>query len=131
MDFFVSKGAPNPVKKAAAKAAPKMKQKNDKKEMKRFVLTTKQDDFWVPMTQNEINGLLAKLETEDPVTYRVLKQIPGALDQLAVPELPDHIPIYDHWEKAAKRILLGHFYHVETGRLLDFPCSSRRQSLED
>jgi len=39
-----------------------MKAKNDKKEPKRFVLTKKVDDFWVPMTQEEINQLYSQLD---------------------------------------------------------------------
>jgi ankyrin repeat protein len=102
VDLFVSKGAPPPAKKASRPPPRPSKPKTDKKEPKKFCLTKQVDGVWVPLTQAEIQSLITALETENPQVAAVLKKEAGALDNLQIPAVPDHVPIYDHWEKAAK-----------------------------
>ena len=59
----------------------------------------------------------------------VLKD-PSTVDQLQVPSVPDHIPIYDHWEKAAKRIILT-LWKTENAWIFHYPVDAKAWSIED
>jgi len=48
--------------------------------------------------------LIRQLETQLPQVAQVLKD-PGSVNSLPVPEVPESIHIYDHWEKAANKLI--------------------------
>ena len=76
-------------------------QPGEKQTAKRYVLTVLRDNGqYVPMTNEEMD----KFEREHPDLARFW-QDPGSLDQLSLPKVPETMPLYESWDKAAKRLL--------------------------
>jgi hypothetical protein len=52
------------------------------------------------------------------------------VDALDVPEVPEHVPIYDHWEKAAKRIV-AYIWKQEGCWIFHNPVDAKAWKIED
>ena len=64
------------------------------------MLTVLKDGQWEPLTNEEMD----LFERQNPEIAKFWKD-PSALDQLLLPKFPENAPIYESWDKAAKRLL--------------------------
>jgi len=64
-----------------------------------------------------------------PQVANVLRD-PSTVNQLSIPSVPDHVPIYDHWEKAAKRIILN-LWKAENAWIFHYPVDAKAWNIED
>lgn len=126
VDYLISRGA-SPISRKTEKkrATTKKKPTNEKKERKKYVLTTFVNGQWLPLTDEDF----LKLEKECPEISKILKD-PTELDKLEIPEIPDDVPIYDHWEKPAKRIISNLWKH-ESAWLFQYPVDTKAWGIED
>jgi hypothetical protein len=73
---------------------------SEKKQAKRYVLTVLRDGEYEPLSPTEME----LFEQQHPELARYwLEQC--ALDSLQAPRFPESVPIYESWDKAAKRLL--------------------------
>lgn len=98
---------------------------NDRKTPKKYVLTTYVNGSWLPLSDEDFQ----KLETECPEVAKIIKD-PTYLEKLEIPEVPDDMPIYDHWEKAARRII-AHLWKQENAWLFQIPVDVKAWGIED
>lgn len=126
VDFLITRGA-NPIarKNDKKRVTTKKKPANDRKEPKKYVLTVFKNGQWLPLTDEDF----AQLEKECPEVARIIKD-PVALDSLEVPEIPDDVPIYDHWEKPAKKIIATLWKH-DMAWLFHYPVDTKAWGIED
>ena len=81
---------------------------NEKKIPRRYLLTTlREGGYYEPLTDEEFEQF--KIENPDVAKY-FLETPDGSEDicpisSLRIPEVNEGVPIYDHWEKAAQRML--------------------------
>jgi len=108
VELLTKYGAPPPKEKTQekpkiAKKAPASspdKKSVDKNAPKKYVLTLYKDGIWRPMTSEELKDFMSK-NTE----IAKYLQNPSLIDSLPLPEIKPDVQLYDHWDKAAKRIL--------------------------
>lgn len=112
MDWLLEHGAtalkePAPEAKQSKKggAAGKKKQA-DRTSAKRYILTKYKDGIWAPLSSEEMLEFLSK----NASVAEYLKK-PEMLGSLVIPPVSSAAPIYDHWDKAAKRII-GHMWKL-------------------
>ena len=72
----------------------------EKKQAKRYVLTYLKDGEWEPLTFQELD----RFEEEHPDIAKYWKE-QSALESLQLAKFPENAPIYESWDKAAKRLL--------------------------
>lgn len=104
VDLLVQKGASSPVQKNNDIRRAVSKPKTDKKTDKKYVLTATIDGFQIPLSQQEYDEKIAQIEKELPEIAAIFRD-PGALSLLKIPEISESAPIFDHWEKAASKIV--------------------------
>ena len=81
---------------------------NEKKIPRRYLLTTlREGGYYEPLTDEEFEQF--KIENPDVAKY-FLETSDGSEDiwpisSLRIPEVNEGVPIYDHWEKAAQRMI--------------------------
>lgn len=127
VDFLITRGA-NPIaRKDNNKKRPPMKKKpaNERKEPKKYVLTVFKNGHWLPLCDEDFEAL----EKECPEVSQIIKD-PQHLEKLEIPDIPEDIPIYDHWEKPAKRIINNLWKH-ESAWLFHFPVDVKAWGIED
>ena len=71
------------------------------KKAKRFVLTILKDGEWLPMTSDEMDAF----EAQYPDIAKFWLDPGPSMETLQIPKIPDNVPIYESWDKAAKRLL--------------------------
>jgi hypothetical protein len=83
---------------------------NEKKLPSKYVLTSLKDGQWEPMQQDEMQKFIE--------SFPQFAQFFGGsedgnenLDKMEIPDMPDSVPVYDSWEKAAKRIINNIWKH--------------------
>lgn len=88
---------------------------------------------YVKLNTDEIQALIQKLELSHPDIAQVFKNpSEETLSRLNVPEVPESVTIYYHWEKAAQKMLQtlwkfegAHVFHLpvdwKTWKLFDYP----------
>ena len=101
------------------------KMTNERKEPKKYVLTTFINGQWLPLNDEDFE----RLEKECPEVAKIIKN-PTELENLKIPEIPDEVQIYDHWEKPAKRIINNLWKH-EGAWLFHFPVDVKAWKIED
>lgn len=84
-----------PIKKGGSK-----KKQPDKNAPKKYVLTVYKDGVWRPLNEEEMAGFM---ETHKEVA--VYLNDPSQLEQMKLPPVSQSAQIFDHWDKAAKRII--------------------------
>ena len=102
-------------KKKAAKpkqeeeAKPEKQKVNERKIPRRYLLTTlREGGHYEPLTDEEFE----KFKIDNPEVAQYFLETPEGSDDIApisglkVPEVNEGVPIYDHWEKAAQRLLM-------------------------
>jgi len=100
-------------KQQAAAQAPAPKRQNERKIPKRYQLTVLRDGIYEPLSDEEWakfceeNPELAKLFVAEDSTAEPERLI----ESLEVPEVSEQAPIYDCWDKAAKRLLANLWKH--------------------
>lgn len=126
VDYLISRGA-SPISRKTEKKRQGTKKKptNERKEPKKYVLTTFVNGQWLPLTDEDF----ARLEKECPEIGKIIKD-PTELEKLEIPEIPDDVPIYDHWEKPAKRII-GNLWKHESAWLFQYPVDVKAWGIED
>ena len=82
---------------------------NERKIPRRYLLTTmREGGHYEPLTDEEFE----KFKIENPDVAKYFLETPDGsadtapLSELQVPEVNEGAPIYDHWEKAAQRLLM-------------------------
>mmetsp|Transcript_25034 Transcript_25034/g.28763 ORF Transcript_25034/g.28763 Transcript_25034/m.28763 type:complete len:169 (+) Transcript_25034:1185-1691(+) len=98
---------------------------NERKEPKKYVITIFVDGQWLPLSDEDFQ----RLEKECPKVASIIKD-PTKLDTLELPEVAEDAPIYDHWEKPAKRII-NHLWKQEGAWLFHFPVDVKAWKIED
>lgn len=74
---------------------------NERNNPRRYLLTTlREGGYYEPLTDKEFEEFTQ--ENPDLAKYFLDGE---SIDKLPMPEAPDSAPIYDHWEKAAHRML--------------------------
>ena len=63
-------------------------------------MTKLKDGFYEPLNDEEYEIF----KTENPALVRYF-EVEDAMDALQIPDVPENAPIYDSWEKAAKRLI--------------------------
>ena len=126
VDYLISKGASATSRKVEKKKATKPKKpSNSRKEPKKYVLTTFVNGQWLPLTEEDFK----KLEEQCPQVAQIIKD-PSQLEKLEIPEVPEEAPIYDHWEKPAKRIIQT-LWRQEGAWLFHYPVDVKAWKIED
>lgn len=103
MELLLSHGAAPLKEPAVEKDKSKKggkKKMPDKNTQKKYVLTLYKDGVWRPLNQEELKAFM---ETNKEVAA-YLKN-PELLNSLRLPPVSQTATIYDHWDKAAKRII--------------------------
>lgn len=78
-----------------------IKMKQDNKIKKDYALMVYKDGNYEEITQEELD----ELKKECPLVAQLLEN-PNMVDILKDPDVPEeNTPLYDHWEKVAKRLL--------------------------
>ena len=72
----------------------------DKNAPKKYVLTLYKDGIWRPLNADELNEFMQA----NAEVAQYLKN-PELVNNIKTPSVPPTATIYDHWDKAAKRIL--------------------------
>jgi len=98
---------------------------NERKEPKRYVLTTFVDGQWLPLSDEDF----LRLEKECPEVAKIVKN-PTLLEKIELPDVSDEVQIYDHWEKPAKRIISNLWKH-EGAWLFHSPVDVKAWRIED
>lgn len=87
---------------------PKHKQ-NERKIPRRYLLTVmREGGYYEPLTDDEFE----RFKTENPDVAKYFLDTPDGsnpiapISDLKIPEVNESAPIYDHWEKAAQRMLM-------------------------
>jgi hypothetical protein len=83
------------------------KKENEKRIPRRYLLTTlREGGYYEPLSDEEFEQF--KIENPDVAKY-FLETPEGAdlcpISSLRIPDVNEGAPIYDHWEKAAQRML--------------------------
>lgn len=126
VDYLISRGASITNRKNDRKRTPKVKKpSNDRKEPKKYVLTTFVNGNWIPLTDEDFQ----RLEKECPEVAQIIKD-PSKLEDVKIPDVPEDVPIYDHWEKAAKRII-NNLWKQESAWLFHYPVDVKAWKIED
>lgn len=126
VDYLISRGASTINKRNDKKRVQKAKKPtNDRKEPKKYVLTIFVNGQWLPLTEEDFQ----KLEKECPEVANIIKN-PSELEKIEVPDISEEVPIYDHWEKAAKRII-NHLWKHESAWLFHYPVDVKAWRIED
>lgn len=126
VDYLISRGAsPISRKNDRKRTGTKKKYTNERKEPKKYVLTIFVNGQWLPLTDEDFESL----EKECPDVAKIIKD-PSQLEQLDIPEVPDETPIYDHWEKPAKRII-NNLWKQEGAWLFHYPVDVKAWKIED
>lgn len=73
---------------------------NQRKVPKEFVLTVLKDGQYQPLTQEEFNKFLQ--DNQDIAKYFTDE---SQVENMPVPDVPEQAPIYESWDKAAKRMM--------------------------
>ena len=73
-----------------------------------MLTTLREGGFYEPLTEEEFE----KFRKENPDIAKYFEvdaedEDVEPLDELAIPDVPEHAPIFDHWEKAASRCLMA------------------------
>ena len=87
-------------KEKAPKKGGNKKKLPDKNAVKKYVLTLYKDGIWRPMNQEELKEFMA---TNKEIAAYLTN--PELLNSMRLPPVSPAATIYDHWDKAAKRIL--------------------------
>lgn len=93
------------------------------------MLTWLVDGVHIPLTTQEIASLINELKQEQPVLAEVL-QDPKQAHKLNIPKLSESVPIYDHWEKAAKKVV-ALVMRVENTWIFHTPVDAEYWKIED
>ncbi|CDW71912.1 bromodomain containing protein [Stylonychia lemnae] len=118
MDLLVKKGAQPPQdpnqknkggKSKAAPVAPPQPRVNEKKIPFRYQLTLLKDGQYQPLSDDEWQAF--KQENPDLVKYFESPDDPNVCQDLQIPDVLDIAPIYDCWDKAAKRMIQSLWKH--------------------
>lgn len=127
VDYLISRGA-SPINRKTDRKRGNIKKKipNERKEPKKYVLTNFVDGQWLPLSEEDD---FLKLERECPEVANIIKN-PTLLENLEIPEVPEEAPIYDHWEKPAKRII-NNLWKQEGAWLFHFPVDVKAWKIED
>lgn len=105
--FLLDNGA-TPLKEPAVEKEKPQKKGGSKKKVpdknapKKYVLTVYKDGVWRPLNDDEMQSFM-ELNKE----VAVYLQDPSKLEQMKLPPVSQAAQIFDHWDKAAKKIL-GH-----------------------
>ena len=102
IDLLLKHGAtplkePGVEKEKVPKKAGSKKKVPEKGSAKKYVLTVFKDGTWRPLTPEEMKEFI---ETNKEVGSYLKK--PETLSSLKTPPVSESVPIYDHWDKAAK-----------------------------
>jgi len=126
VDYLISRGA-SPITRKNDRKKPGIKKKptNERKEPKKYVLTTFVNGSWLPLSDEDYE----RLEKECPEVAKIIRD-PSELEKLEIPEIADDVPIYDHWEKPAKRIINNLWKH-ESAWLFHSPVDVKAWGIED
>lgn len=100
VDWLISNGASPITRKAEKKKTTKIKRNNNIRKSQKYVLTRFVNGQWLPLTEDDFK----KLEEVCPDVAKIIKN-PAELESLALPEVPENMALYDHWEKPALRIM--------------------------
>lgn len=88
--------------------APPKERQNERKIPRRYLLTAlREGGYYEPLTDEEFE----KFKVENPDVAKYFCDTPegeplAPVSELPVPEVNESAPIYDHWEKAAQRMLM-------------------------
>lgn len=89
------------------------------------MLTTFVNGQWLPLSEEDFQ----RLEKECPEVAKIIKD-PSQLEKIEIPEVSDDTPIYDHWEKGAKRII-SNLWKQEGAWLFHYPVDVKAWKIED
>ena len=126
VDYLISRGASPISKRNERKRVPVVKKnRNDKREPRKYVLTTFVNGQWLPLSDDDFQ----RLETECPEVANIIKDR-SQLEKIPIPEVPEDATIYDHWEKPAKRIM-NNLWKQESAWLFHYPVDVKAWRIED
>jgi hypothetical protein len=75
---------------------------NERKIKKQYILTILKDGVYEPMNDQEYEQF--KQDNPDIAKYFDSAD-PDVVDEMTIPDVPESAPIYDCWDKAAKRLI--------------------------
>lgn len=82
---------------------------NEKKIPKRYLLTTlREGGYYEPLTDEEFEQF--KIDNPDVAKYFLVKEDGediAPISDLSIPPVNEGAPIFDHWEKAANRMMMN------------------------
>jgi hypothetical protein len=86
--------------KPSKKVPGNKKKQTDNIGLKKYVLTHYKDGMWKPVSEEELKEFMER--NKEVGAYL---QNPGLLGSLKLPPVSESVQIYDHWDKAAKKVL--------------------------
>ena len=103
-----------------------IKMKQDNKIKKDYALMVYKDGNYEEITQEELD----ELKKECPLVAQLLEN-PNMVDILKDPDVPEeNTPLYDHWEKVAKR-LLASLWRINSAQIFHNPVDPDRLGIPD
>lgn len=131
IDLFIKHGAPAPINDAKKKpvkgvevAPPKV---NERKVKKPYILTVLRDGVYEPMSEEEFR----KFKEDHPDLAKYFDSTePDITDNLDIPEIAESAPIYDCWDKAAKRLITV-LYKVPNAFIFHEPVDPVKLNIPD
>ena len=117
---------PAPKEHTKEKSDKKNKKKQvDKNEPQKYSLTIFKDGTWQPATPEELKELIG-------VNKEIEKYLrnPELVNELHGPDVPSNVTIYDHWDKAAKRIMT-HLWREQGAWNFHEPVNAEAMNLLD
>lgn len=93
--------------------------------LNKYVLTIFNNGQWLPLSEEDFE----KLEKECPEVAKIIKD-PSQLEKIEIPDVNEDVPIYDHWEKPARRII-NNLWKQEGAWLFHYPVDVKAWKIED
>jgi len=100
--------------------------KQDNRQQKRYALMVFKDGNYEEITSEELD----KLKSKCPLVAQLLNN-PTQVDDISDPDLAEeNTPLYDNWEKAAKR-LLNTLWRTNSAQIFHNPVDPDRLGIPD
>lgn len=111
--------------KTSKKGAGSKKKQPDKAAPKKYVLTLYKEGIWRPVNEVELKEFMEKNKE-----VAAFLQNPELLNSLKLPPVSEAAQIYDHWDKAAKRIL-AHLWKQQGAWHFHQPVDAEKLNIPD
>ena len=128
VDLLVKHGAtPIQSKKNEKKKGQSQKKKpnNERRVPKKYILTILKNGSFQPLSADEF----ANFAADFPDVHKYIEN-PDLLEELPMPDVPETAPLFDSWEKAAKK-MVNHLWKMDTAFVFHEPVNPQLLGIHD